>query len=641
LFSRFRFTPQYVYKSNKTNMLGSKSSKKQLQKQLAELNETNESLMRENAQQKKLNEELKEKNEEVNAKLLEKVKHNQELLDESAKEEEKSNELQDKIDALKHSFIESLDKSTVEIKTLKEELDSSLAKISTLEEQIANGGGGGKTSEGKTEGESKTSNNTNSDGSDKLKNELEEIKEKLAKAEKEAEEANKIAMELTEEWDDKVREIEEINNTVVLSEKLREAEDQIFKYGNKLVECGNKNVKLSDTIKKYKQEAAKAKEEVKSVREFIMREIASTHSNLNQDKSKSQIIVSELTRMKKYSNIPFPELIKLLAEAYGAQGPNSGGGENGGDEGLDKTNLQLSNGKTIENAESWKYESIKTIEREMSDLRTEVKSLQQKNERLQKYKEETMKFRDLLNTAEENYSATQEKLTIQKDKTSHAREDTRRSNERVKALSEHIEKLMVHLKHEAAAKARTSSGNRRLKKELVLYKERNEALIMKNRGRERVIRELREGCRILEDQLRLMDEKYIELRNKLDWTRNQSQKEVRKIQAEANKLRVKWMMIAGSTDTLKTLGVDNTMVSDEVPAINKSQSTSAIGKQKRQRPNTIGTGNLPPLDTAPGASMNELFANGIETSGDPNENPEEPWSDSKLSSLHDWASQKK
>ena len=38
-------------------MLGSKSSKKQLQKQLTELNETNESLMRENAQQKKLNEE--------------------------------------------------------------------------------------------------------------------------------------------------------------------------------------------------------------------------------------------------------------------------------------------------------------------------------------------------------------------------------------------------------------------------------------------------------------------------------------------------------------------------------------------------------------------------------------------------------
>jgi hypothetical protein len=41
--------------------------------------------------------------------------------------------------------------------------------------------------------------------------------------------------------------------------------------------------------------------------------------------------------------------------------------------------------------------------------------------------------------------------------------------------------------------------------------------------------------------------------------------------------------------------------------------------------------------------MNELFANGIENIGSDNvdENPEEPWSDSKLSSLHDWASQKK
>ena len=81
-------------------------------------------------------------------------------------------------------------------------------------------------------------------------------KQKRLKAEKEAAEANKIAMELTEEWDDKVREIEEINNTAILSEKLREAEDQIFKYGNKLVECGNKNVKLSHN-KKYKRRCEK------------------------------------------------------------------------------------------------------------------------------------------------------------------------------------------------------------------------------------------------------------------------------------------------------------------------------------------------------------------------------------------------
>ena len=42
-----------------------------------------------------------------------------------------------------------------------------------------------------------------------------------------------------------------------------------------------------------------------------------------------------------------------------------------------------------------------------------------------------------------------------------------------------------------------------------------------------------------------MDDKYVELRNKLDWTRAQSQKEVKRIQAEANSLRAKWVMAAG------------------------------------------------------------------------------------------------
>ena len=52
-----------------------------------------------------------------------------------------------------------------------------------------------------------------------------------------------------------------------------------------------------------------------------------------------------------------------------------------------------------------------------------------------------------------------------------------------------------------------------------------------------------------------MDTKYVELRNKLDWTRSQSQKEVKRIQSEANKLRVKWMMVAGSDATLNALGI--------------------------------------------------------------------------------------
>ena len=47
--------------------------------------------------------------------------------------------MQDQIDALKHSFIESLDKSTVEIKTLKQELDASIAKNASLKRKLITG----------------------------------------------------------------------------------------------------------------------------------------------------------------------------------------------------------------------------------------------------------------------------------------------------------------------------------------------------------------------------------------------------------------------------------------------------------------------------------------------------------------------
>ena len=67
-------------------------------------------------------------------------------------------------------------------------------------------------------------------------------------------------------------------------------------------------------------------------------------------------------------------------------------------------------------------------------------------------------------------------------------------------------------------------------RDIQLLKNRNAVLAKKNSSRDRLINELKEGAKILEDQLRLMDEKYIELRNKLDWTRQHSQKEVRRIQ---------------------------------------------------------------------------------------------------------------
>ena len=58
-----------------------------------------------------------------------------------------------------------------------------------------------------------------------------------------------------------------------------------------------------------------------------------------------------------------------------------------------------------------------------------------------------------------------------------------------------------------------------------------------------VICELRDSGKLLEDQLRLMDEKYMELRAKLDYTRNQTERVLKQKDVEVRELRMKQEML--------------------------------------------------------------------------------------------------
>lgn len=55
-------------------------------------------------------------------------------------------------------------------------------------------------------------------------------------------------------------------------------------------------------------------------------------------------------------------------------------------------------------------------------------------------------------------------------------------------------------------------------------------------ARDKMIRRLQDSTGVLEGQLRLMDEKYIDLRAKLDVSRQQSQKEIRRLHQQADDL---------------------------------------------------------------------------------------------------------
>ena len=116
---------------------------------------------------------------------------------------------------------------------------------------------------------------------------------------------------------------------------------------------------------------------------------------------------------------------------------------------------------------------------------------------------------------------------------------------KVDMLSDHIEKLVLHIKREGAAKVKFAEQSRVLDKENAKMKERYDGLARKMGAKDRLIFELREGSRVLEDQLKLMDEKYLELRNKLDYARYVSAKKIKKAEKAAADLRIKYALSGG------------------------------------------------------------------------------------------------
>lgn len=132
--------------------------------------------------------------------------------------------------------------------------------------------------------------------------------------------------------------------------------------------------------------------------------------------------------------------------------------------------------------------------------------------------------------------------------------ELRSANKKVEMLTDHMEKLMIHLKHEAAAKTRSVEQLRTSERENLRVKEKCDLLSRKSSAKDRLILELREGSKVLEDQLRSMDEKFLELRTKLDWAREQGNKKIKKAEKTAKELRTKFAL-AGNTNLLDNIAL--------------------------------------------------------------------------------------
>lgn len=208
-----------------------------------------------------------------------------------------------------------------------------------------------------------------------------------------------------------------------------------------------------------------------------------------------------------------------------------------------------------------------------------------------------------------------ERIRLEKEEKLRCESEQKVYIKKIEMLSDHVEKLMIHLKHEAAAKIKTMDQLRASEKRNETAQLKLGIVSRKAAAKDRLIAELREGSKILEDQLRLMDEKYLELRTKLDYAREVAAKKVKVAQKTASDLRMKFAL-AGNTKLLDHIPLPDINSNTAGTGMGTGDYTmystdgfGATGDYSRSMP-TLSMTSPQPLSRSMGSSNNLLKSSG-------------------------------
>ncbi|DAZ96922.1 TPA: hypothetical protein N0F65_012025 [Lagenidium giganteum] len=373
----------------------------------------------------------------------------------------------------------------------------------------------------------------------------------LKKAQEDIDARDRTISDLTTQVSELTRHIQDLDGQVQMltlgsgtdqSSNLRDLQQQLFEKSEELVAQGEKTMEIAEKHEVLKQQLRDLRQEVKDVRGTLLRGIA---GNDVDETLYQHVKLEELVRLR----------LKSLEHEWLLSAPSTAGSSLGISSNDDQGDLSTpesapSGSVHVANVEKFSamdaLGSVGRLERDLRLARSRNKRLMERVEHLERELNEASKGLTEFQALKEKAVEMASRERIEKELRQKAEVTVKESAEKIVALSEHIEKLMVHLKHEAAAKTKAIDLQKRTEKELNECKERSAMLSKKSVLKEQQVEELEQGAKILEDQLRLMDEKFIEVRNKLDWTRATSQKEMRKVQQELSTLRMKWQLASDS-----------------------------------------------------------------------------------------------
>jgi len=280
---------------------------------------------------------------------------------------------------------------------------------------------------------------------------------------------------------------------------------------SKLVKEAEKNVSLGLRFEKQSEELSRVRAEVKVFREQLLQGINGGSANVED-----------------YKNVPLSELLRLLK-----QEPHA---ENGSLPSSKRTS------RTASSSSSPVVDGTpKQLERHLIAEKKRSRLLEKRVAELQSKLDDTGTGAgggdiDLLKA---KVLKLGEKCRIERELKARSAKELTVSLEKSQALSDHIEKLMLHLKQEANAKVKALKQLSLSNREVELLQSRTVAMTKRNGRKDQVIADLKEEALMLERELRKMEDKYNELRLKVDWTRTQTTLGLKKKTEEIHRLQGK------------------------------------------------------------------------------------------------------
>lgn len=275
----------------------------------------------------------------------------------------------------------------------------------------------------------------------------------------------------------------------------------------RLVEQGEKYVKLAQDINAKRDELVQARQELAQFRSLLLNGI-----------------IGDTDNVEDYLHVPLGELLRIRLQAV----------ENSGNE-----NNITSPSRSTEDAGGVKASDHEKsiLEEKLVKMRRQIIMLQTRYNDMKSRADESVKLELDVDRLNKKIVHMVERSRYERDIRGKAESRVCITEKKVEVLSDHIERLMAYLKSEATAKVRLVKSRIRLQREVELLRKRDEVLTKKINCKDRYIEDMKGSVKVLEDQLRLMDEKYMELRLKLDWSRAYTEKVVKKRDEEIQQLQ--------------------------------------------------------------------------------------------------------